>query len=37
MKSSATRIDHIYTNNRSLVSDVRIVESGISDHCAMFC
>ena len=37
MKSSATLIDHIYTNNRSRVSDVRIVESGISDHCAIFC
>ena len=36
-KSCATLIDHIYTNNRSRVSDVRIVESGISDHCAIFC
>ena len=34
MKSSATLIDHIYTNNRSPISDVRIVESGISDHTA---
>ena len=29
--------DHIYTNNRSRVSNVRIVDSGISDHCAIFC
>ena len=36
-KSSATHIDHIYTNNRFRVSDVRIVESGISDHCTIFC
>ena len=36
-KSSAMLIDHIYTNNRSRVSDVRIIESGISDHCAIFC
>ena len=36
-KPSATLIDHIYTNNRSRVTDVRIVEAGISDHCAIFC
>ena len=36
-KSSATLIDDIYTNNRSRVTDLRIVESGISDHCAIFC
>ena len=36
-KSSATLNDHIYTNSRSRVTDVRIVESGISDHCAIFC
>ena len=35
--TSATLIDHIYTKNRSRVTDVRIVESGISDHCAIFC
>ena len=37
MKSSATLIDYIYANNRSRVSDIRTVESGISDHCAIFC
>ena len=36
-KSSAAFINHIYTNNRSRVSDVRTVEPGISDHCALFC
>ena len=36
-KSSATRTDHIYTNNKPQVPKVKVVESGISDHCAIFC
>ena len=36
-KSSATLIDHIYTNNKPHVSKVKVVESGISDHSAVFC
>ena len=35
-KSSATLIDHIYTNNKQQVSKVKVVESGISDHSAIF-
>ena len=34
-KSSATLIDHIYTNNKQQV--FKVVESGISDHSAIFC
>ena len=30
-KSSATLIDHIYTNNKPQVSNFKVVESGISD------
>ena len=36
-KSSATLIDHIYTNNKQQVSKVKVVESGISDHSVIFC
>ena len=36
-KSSATLIDHIYTNNKQQVSTVKVVESGISDYSAIFC
>ena len=36
-KSSATLIDHIYINNKQQVSKVKVVESGISDHNAIFC
>ena len=36
-KSSATLIDHIYTNNTQQVFKVKVVESGISDHSAIFC
>ena len=36
-KSSATLIDHIYTNNKPQVSKVKVAESGISDHSAIFC
>ena len=36
-KSSATLIDHIYTNNKQQVSKVKVVELGISDHSAIFC
>ena len=36
-KSSATLVDHIYTNNKPQVSKVKVVESGISDHGAIFC
>ena len=36
-KSSATLIDHIYTNNKQQVSNVKVVESGISDHSVIFC
>ena len=39
-KSSATLIDHIYTNIKPQVSKVKVVESvesGISDHSAIFC
>ena len=36
-KSSATLIDHIYTNNKQRVSKVKVVESGISDHSVIFC
>ena len=36
-KSSATLIDHIYTNKKQQVSKVNVVESGISDHSAIFC
>ena len=36
-KYGATLIDHIYTNNKQQVSKVKVVESGISDHRAIFC
>ena len=36
-KSSATLVAHIYTNNKPHVSKVKVVESGISDHDAVFC
>ena len=36
-KFSATLIDHIYTNNKQQVFKVKVVESGISDHSAIFC
>ena len=36
-KSSATLIDHIYTNNKQQVSKVKVVDSGISDHSGIFC
>ena len=36
-KSSATLIDHIYTNNKQQVSKVKVVDSGISDHSVIFC
>ena len=36
-KSTATLIDHIYTNNKQQVFKVKVVESGISDHSAIFC
>ena len=36
-KSSATLIGHIYSNSKQQVSKVKVVESGISDHSAIFC
>ena len=36
-KSSATLIDHIYTNNKPQLSKVKVVESGISDHSVISC
>ena len=36
-KFSATLIGHIYINNKPQVSKVKVVESGISDHSAIFC
>ena len=36
-KSNATLIDHICTNNKPRVSKVKVVESSISDHAAIFC
>ena len=36
-KSSATLTDHMYINNKPQVSKVTVVESGISDHAAIFC
>ena len=35
--SSSTLLDHIYTNNAQMVSDVTVVDSGISDHCPIMC
>ena len=32
-----TLLDHIYTNNKSLVTNVRVYESGISDHFPTIC
>ena len=36
-KSSATPIDHIYTNNKPQVFKFKVLKSGISDHGAIFC
>jgi len=35
--TSSTLIDHIYTNNKSMVSNVKIVPSSFSDHYSLFC
>ena len=35
--TSSTLLDHIYTNNVDMVSDVTVVDSGISDHCPIMC
>ena len=35
--TSATLLDHIYTNNKQLVNNVRVHESGISDHFSIIC
>ena len=35
--TSSTLLDHIYTNNTLMVSDVMVVDSGISDHCPIMC
>ena len=35
--TSATLLDHIYTNNTALFSDVHVLESGISDHFPTTC
>ena len=34
--SSATLINHVYTDNKPQVSKVKVVESGISDDSAIF-
>ena len=31
--TSSTLLDHIYTNNMQMVSDLTVSDSGISDHC----
>ena len=36
-KFSAALTDHIYTNNKPQVSKVKVVESDISEHSAIFC
>ena len=36
-ESSATLIDHIYTNNRPMVSQVKVASSSISDHKPISC
>ena len=34
---TSTMIDHIYTNNANMTSNIKIVDSGISDHKPIFC
>ncbi|WP_419598339.1 reverse transcriptase domain-containing protein [Thiolapillus sp.] len=34
---SATLLDHIYTNNEQMVSDVHVSDICISDHCPIIC
>ena len=34
---SATLLDHIYTNNEQMVSNVHVSDIGISDHCPVIC
>ena len=35
--TSATLLDHIYTNNKQLVNDVKVCDSSISDHFPTIC
>ena len=35
--TTATLIDHIYTNNRTMVSDVLVSTASVSDHSPIFC
>ena len=36
-QTSETRIDHIYSNNHTKISNARVVTLGTSDHFAIFC
>ena len=34
---TSTMIDHIYTNNTNMTNNIKVVDSGISDHKPIFC
>jgi len=34
---TSTMIDHIYTNNPNMTNNIKVVDSGISDHKPIFC
>ena len=36
-QTSATLIDHIYTNNRDVITEVSVPDLSISDHCPISC
>lgn len=36
-QATATLLDHVYTNNRQMISNVRVLDSSISDHCPIVC
>ena len=36
-QSSATLLDHIYVNNKEIVSQSGVIETGISDHFMIYC
>ena len=36
-QTSATLLDHIYTNNEQMLSKVRVSDMSVSDHCPVIC
>ena len=36
-QTSATLLDHIYTNNEQMLSKVRVSDISVSDHCPVIC